>query len=194
MSIRRFIAAAAVSLCLSPFAQAQGLAGSSVTGAIYCCDAPNEANRATNFVTATIGSGVEFPDGAFTSLVPGLEPVAATVDFGAYTVDLHYLATAPAAGGTFDGYVFTFSGAPTITSVTLDPASTLTPTSFSFTGNSILINNADLALTPQSRVLLNVAVVPEPAAVALMIAGLGVLMVTGRRRRQRVAQAGVVRR
>jgi hypothetical protein len=186
MSIRRLIAATAVSLCLVPFAQAQGLTGSSVTGAIYCCDAPNEANRATNFVTATIGSGVEFPDGAFTSLVPGLEPVPATVDFGAYTVDLHYLATAPAEPGTYDGYVFTFSGAPTITSVTLDPGSTLTPTSLSFTGNSILINNADLALTPQSRVLLNVAVVPEPAAVALMMAGLGVLVVAGRRRTQRV--------
>jgi hypothetical protein len=186
MSIRRFVAGAAVSLCLAPLAQAQGLTGSSVTGAIYCCEAPTEEYRATNLVTATIGPGVEFPDGAFTSLIPGLEPVAATVDFGPNTVDLHYLASAPAAGGTFDGYVFTFSGAPTITSVTLDPASTLTPASFSFTGNSILINNADLALTPQSRVLLNVAVVPEPAAVAMMLAGLGVLAVLGQRRRQRV--------
>jgi hypothetical protein len=190
MSIRRFIAAAAVSLCLAPIAQAQGLTGSSVTGAIYCCDAPNEANRATNFVTATIGSGVEFPEGAFTSLVPGLEPVPSTVDFGANTLDLHYLASAPAEPGTFDGFIFTFTGAPTITAVTLDPASTLTPTSFSFTGNSIQINNADLALTPQSRVLLNVTVVPEPAAVALMMAGLGVLMVAGRRRRRVTGRVG----
>jgi hypothetical protein len=186
MSIRRFIAGAAVSLCLAPLVQAQGLTGSSVTGAIYCCDAPSEAYRATNLVTATVGSGVEFPNGAFTSLVQGLEPVPATVDFGANTVDLHYLASAPAEPGVFDGYVFTLAGAPTITSVTLDPASTLTPTSLSFTGNSILINNADLALTPQSRVLLNVAVVPEPAAVALMMAGLGMLAVLGQRRRQRV--------
>jgi hypothetical protein len=189
MSIRRLVAAAAVTLCLTPFAQVQaqeqGLTGSQVTGAIYCCDAPDEANRATNFVTKTIGSGVEFPDGSFTSLIPGLEPIAATIDFGANTVDLHYLASAPAAGGTFDGYVFTFEGAPTITAVTLDPASTLTPASLSFTGNSILINNADLALTPQSRVLLNVAVVPEQATVAMMMGGLGVLVVLGQRRRQR---------
>jgi hypothetical protein len=191
MSITRLAAAAAVVLCLCPFGKAQaqagtGLTGSSVTGAIYCCDAPNEANRATNLVTATVGTGVEFPNGAFTSLVPGLEPVPATVDFGAYTIDLRYLASAPAAGGTFDGYVFTFEGAPTITAVSLDPASTLTPASVSFTGNSVLINNADLALTPQSRVLLNVSVVPEPASVALMMAGMGMLAMLGQRRRQRV--------
>jgi MYXO-CTERM domain-containing protein len=129
-----------------------------------------------------VGAGVEFPNGVFTSITPGLMPVAATVDIGAYTLDLHYLASAPAAPGTFDGYVFTFQGAPTITDVTLDSASTLTPRDVSFTANSISINNADLALTPDSRVLLNVSVVPEPAPAGLLAAGLGLLAMWGRRR------------
>jgi hypothetical protein len=187
MSIKRLAAAAAASLCLLPFAQAQDLTGSSVTGAIYCCDAPNEANRATNLVTATVGPGVEFPNGVFSSLTPGLSPVAATVDIGATTIDLQYLASAPAAPGVFDGYVFTFEGAPTITGVTLDPSSTLTPASISYTGNTVLINNADLALTPQSRVLVNVSLVPEPATAGLLAAGLGLMAVMGMRRRQRVS-------
>jgi MYXO-CTERM domain-containing protein len=129
-----------------------------------------------------VGSGVEFPNGVFTSITPGLMPVPANVDIGAYTLDLHYLASAPAAPGTFDGYVFTFEGAPTITDVTLDPTSTLTPRDVSFTGNSISINNADLALTPDSRVLLNVSVVPEPASEGLLVVGLGLLAMWGRRR------------
>jgi hypothetical protein len=98
---------------------------------------------------------------------------------------LQYLASAPAAPGVFDGYVFTFEGAPTITGVTLDPSSTLTPASISYTGNTVLINNADLALTPQSRVLLSVSLVPEPATAGLLAAGLGLLALMGMRRRQR---------
>jgi hypothetical protein len=186
MSIKPLAAAAAVLLCLSPLAQGQDLTGSSVTGAIYCCDAPNEANRATNLVTATVGPAVEFPDGVFTSLTPGLSPVAATVNIGATTIDLQYLASAPAAPGVFDGYVFTFEGAPTISGVTLDPMSTLTPASISYTGNTVLINNADLVLTPQSRVLVNVSLVPEPATAAMLVAGMGMLALVGVRRRQRV--------
>jgi hypothetical protein len=183
MRIRPIAIAAAASLCLAPLAQAQGLTGSTVTGAIYCCDAPIEADRATNLVTATVGPGVEFPNGVFMSVQPGLTPVAATVDIGASTIDLHYLASAPAAPGAFDGYVFTFQGAPNILSVTTDPASTLTPAAVTFGPNTVTINNADLALTPQSRVLLNVSTVPEPEQGALLLAGLGAvaLFVGGRK-------------
>lgn len=186
MSIAKAVAAAGAVLCLTSVAHAQSLTGSQVTGAIYCCEAPTEEFRATNLVTATVGSGVEFPNGVFTSVVPGLAPVAANLDIGANTIDLHYLESAPAAPGVFDGYVLTFANAPEITSVTLDPSSTLTPTSISFTGNSVLINNADLALTPESRVLLNVAVVPEPQEAAMMLGGLAALGMLVRRRQRRL--------
>jgi hypothetical protein len=184
MPLRQIAAAAAVSLCLAPLAQAQALQGT-VTGAIYCCNAPIEADRATNLVTATIGPGVEFPNGVFTSIQPGLSPVPATIDIGGTTLDLHYLATAPAAPGAFDGYVFTFQGSPAIVSVTTDPASTLMPAAVTFTPNSIVINNAGLALTPESRLLLNVSTVPEPEKVGLLLAGLAAmtLFVRGRKRR-----------
>jgi hypothetical protein len=185
MSFKTIAAAAAVSLCVVPLANAQGLTGSTVTGALYCCNAPTEENRATNFVTATVGSQVEFPNGAFTSMTPGLSPVPATLDIGANTIDLHYLASAPAAPGMFDGYVLSFAGAPSITSVTADPSSTLTPASLSFTASTVLINNAGLALTPQSRLLLNVTAVPEPAQVTLTLAGLAAVTWFARRRRQR---------
>ncbi|TFW28945.1 hypothetical protein [Massilia horti] len=185
MSIAKAVVVAGAVLGLTNVAHAQSLIGSQVTGAIYCCEAPTEQFRATNFVTATVGNQVEFPNGVFSSIVPGLAPVPADLDIGANTIDLHYLASAPAAPGVFDGYVLTFQNAPEILSVKLDSSSTLTPTSISFTGNSVLINNADLALTPQSRVLLNVAVVPEPQEVAMMLGGLVALGMLARGRQQR---------
>lgn len=186
MSIKTLMlaAAAAGAVCAVPAAHAQSLTGSQVTAAIYCCDAPNEANRATNLVTKTVGASVEFPDGTFTSIIPGLSPVAANLDVGANTIDLQYLASAPAAPGTFDGYILSFAGAPSITSVTVDPSSTLTPTSISFDASTVFINNADLALTPQSHLLLNVAVVPEPAQAALMLGGLAAVGLLARRRQR----------
>jgi hypothetical protein len=187
MSIKILMAAAAAALFMSPAAHAQSLTGSQVTGAIYCCEAPNEANRATNQVTATVGADVEFPNGVFTSLIPGLAPVAATVDIGANTLDLQYLESAPSAPGTFDGYVFSFTGAPALLSVTVDPSSTLTPTSVTFDASTIFINNAGLALTPQSHLLLNVSAVPEPANAAMLMGGLAAVGMLARRRRQRPA-------
>jgi hypothetical protein len=170
-------------LCWAGQADAH-LTGSTVTGAIYCCTAPTEQYRATNLVTATVGPDVEFPNGVFSSLVAGLAPVPATLDIGATTVDLQYLATAPAAPGGFDGYVLTFTNAPAITNVTVDPSSTLVPVGLSFGTNTILINNADRALTPDSHLRLNVSLVPEPEQAVLMLGGLLGLGLFARRRGQ----------
>lgn len=188
MSIKTVMAAAAVALGTVPLAHAQSLTGSQVSGAIYCCTAPTEAYRATNLVTDTVGSQVEFPDGVFTSLVPGLRPVSANLDIGANTIDLQYLESAPASSGQFDGYVLSFQNAPAIANVSVDPSSTFTPTSLSFNANTVFINDAALALTPQSHLLLNVTAVPEPVGLAMMLGGLGVLGLLARGRKQRAAQ------
>ena len=51
-----------------------------------------------------------------------------------------------AAGGSFNGYVYTFSGAPAITNVTVDQLTSpaLAPTSMTFTSNSISVNVSGL--------------------------------------------------
>lgn len=184
MSIRKI--AAAVAMSLGSVAAAQGLTGSTVTGAIYCCNQPTETNRVTNLVTATVGTGIEFPNGVFMSTAAGLAPVPATVDFGANTLTLQYLEAAPAAPGNFDGYVFSFTGAPSITDVTTDPSSTLMPTGVTFSQDRIELNVAGRALTPESRLVLNISAVPEPGRLGLLLAGLGAVAVFVRRRQQPV--------
>jgi hypothetical protein len=167
-------AAAAAALCMALPAQGQSLIGSQVTGAGYCCTAPDESYRVTNLLTATVGPGIEFPAGSFESTGGQLETVLADIDVGATTLEIDYTASATAAPGTFNGFVFTFAGAPVITGVSADPTSTYSPV-LSFNGNTIFVNEAGLDLTPASRVLINVSAVPEPAAFAMLFGGLGLV-------------------
>lgn len=174
MSNNIVIAAAAAALCIAVPAQGQSLIGSQVTGAGYCCTAPNESDRVTNLLTATVGPAVEFPSGSFESTSGELETVLADIDVGASTLEINYTASATAAPGAFNGFVFTFAGAPVITGVSADPTSTYSP-ELSFNGNTIFVNEAGLELTPASRVLINVSAVPEPTAFALLLGGLGLV-------------------
>src|SRR5437764_9360770 len=115
-------AAALAAAALAPAAHAQNLAGSQVTVAGYCCAAATPANQATNAVTATVGAGTEFPQGSLTSLTSGLSAVPVAIDVGSNYIELNYTAGAVINPGGFNGYIFTFANAPTITGVSLDPA------------------------------------------------------------------------
>jgi hypothetical protein len=175
-------AASAAALCIALPVQAQSLLGSQVTGAGYCCTSPNETDRVTNLLTATVGPGVEFPFGSLLSTSNQVDPVPASIDVGATTLQISYTAVATALPGGFNGYVFSFVGAPAITGVSADPTSTYSPV-LSFNANTIFVNEAGLELTPSSRVLINISAVPEPAAYGLLLGGLGFVGLAGWRRR-----------
>jgi hypothetical protein len=140
---------------------AAGLFGSQSTAAVYCCSAPIEAQRISTISTAVVGSSVEFPLGSLASngtFAGGVIPLS--IDVGENSLALNYTSTTFAASGAFNGYRFSFAGAPVITGLTLNPLSNVTPTSFSFTPDSILVNVANLSFTSSSRLLFDVATVP----------------------------------
>lgn len=188
MNMRTLFAAASAALacCSMTGAQAQDLTGSTVSLAAYCCTGPTEADRVTNLVSATVGPGIEFPEGSLSSEDPTFEPIPVVIDVGASTIDIAYAAAGVAAPGGFNGFAFSFTGAPAIAGVSLDPASTIAPV-VSFEGNTIFVNEAGLTLTPTSRALINVTPVPEPEIYAMMLGGLGLVSALASRRRRKPA-------
>ena len=88
-----------------------------------------------------------------------------------------------AATGTFNGVIYTFSGAPNIIDVTVDPNTTpsVVPTSISFTSNSIAVNDSGLVTSVGAKQILDITTstspvspvtTPEPSTLALLGAGL----------------------
>lgn len=186
--LNRFAIASVAAACsLATASHAQGLTGSQVTGAIYCCQAPTEEYRGTNFVTAAVGPDIEFPDGAFTLTGPSqISVIPVEIDIGASTIDIRFTRGDVAASGAFNGYVFDFTDAPEIASVSLDALSTVTPANLSWDANTVFVSVAALSLPLDSHILLNVSPVPEPKTYALLLGGVALLGL-GKRLRQRAS-------
>jgi len=175
---------------LSPTPARADLLGSEVTGVLLFPDI-------TTFDRGPIGpvpvtSGVEFPVGTL-STVGSLDISGSQIIWTATESLMYGLGTTSLSGaGAFDGLDLFFSGAPTITNVTLDPASTISLVPFSstfpdisstsgiaFTGNNILINGAGDVVTAGQQFILDVQTVPDPASIVLLgtaLLGAGVFL------------------
>lgn len=160
---------ALVLLAALPGAAFAGLNGSSV---IIDTRYPNLATTIDTVGPTTVTVGFEFPSflgGAWSSNIDdtqiALTQLAPVNNFG------------PAS---FNGFVYSFGGATTITGVTVDGASTLNPTSVTWTGSSVLVNYSGAGnITANKTTLLNLTFVPEPTSAA----GLALLATIARRRR-----------
>jgi hypothetical protein len=94
-------------------------------------------------------------------------------------------------GGGFNGFEFDFAGAPPITSVTVDPATTLGPSTANFPsgfqviGNTVWMDLSGLSATAGQETILDITTspVPLPASAWLMLSGLVGLGVMARMRR-----------
>jgi hypothetical protein len=182
--------AVAALICAAPPAKAD-LMGATVSIAGYCCTAPVPADLFTNTPTGTVP--VSFPVGSFVS-VTSLAIIQSSFDVTADQVIQTSAASLRAAGGSFNGVVYTFSGAPDITDVTIDPLTTpsVVPTSLSFTSDSIFVNDAGLVTTVGAMQILDITTsigpppvsTPEPSTLALLAGGLaGLVVFCGRRAR-----------
>jgi hypothetical protein len=177
------IAVALAFAVFSPSIVRADLLGSEVTAVLFYpnettfCNIPGYCSGPIGPVAVT--SGVEFPAGSLA--FDGSLDVSGSQIIWTATLPETYTASA------FNGFSLMFTGAPTITDVTVDPASTIPLVPFSgfpvssssglsFNADNVLFNLAGDSVTAGQQLILDVqagpSAVPEPASVVLLGTGL----------------------
>lgn len=168
MSRRFLVCLILVGVTLSAVpAFSSSLTGSQVTGTLFF---PNLSTVFSGPLTAIVGPTVEFPAG--TLAFDGSLDITDSQIIWTATLNENY------GAGAFNGFELVFSGAPTITGVSLDSGTTLTPVSFStMGGNVVLLNLEGLTAVAGQKTILDVttsspSTTPEPTAIVLLATGL----------------------
>jgi hypothetical protein len=178
MRSRTFVLLAAfAALSVTLPAYADGLIGSQVT---FTLNDPSPYAAISVPLTATVGPGVEFPTGSVVSNSSTYTVYNPNIDVSAESILISYTVSGMFNGASFNGFSFDFAGAPTITGVSLDPASTLAASEvlLGFSGDRIEVNLQGDSVTPSTNILLDVttpatvAPTPEPRSFVLLATGL----------------------
>ena|SRR5580658_5397928 len=176
---------------LSTVALAPPVFGSSVS---VTGDYPSITSPITNSLMGTVPA--TFTSTEFT-VEPGFFLFGVTIDVNANSIELLYNGspggTALGGSGVFTGYVFDFTGAPTITGASLDTTlSTFTAAQIPVAvigGDEITVNGAGQTFGAGSEIYIDVTTattspVPEPSSLVLVLLGSGLLGVAGFVRRR----------
>jgi PEP-CTERM motif len=173
----------------SPTIARADLLGSEVTAVLFFpnettfCNTPGICSSPIGPVPVTSGVPPEFPAGTLS--FNGSLAVSGSQIIWTATSPATY--ASPSGAAAFNGFALTFTGAPTITGVTLNSASTISPvpfigppisssSGFSFNGENVLFNLAGDTVTAGQQLILDVQTnsspVPEPTSVVLLGTGL----------------------
>ena len=152
----------------APALGATDFTGSSVTVSLLY---PDISTTYAGPVSAVVGPGVEFGQGAFA-------PARGSLDIGANTLTYSANVGGQYSQAGFNGFRVNFSQA--ISSVSFLGGKT--PTGFSFSGNSVFLNVAGLNYGASDFTSLSITAVPEPTMWGLMVAGFGLVGMAARRR------------
>ena len=155
-------------------ATAASLYGSTVAAAWYCCTAPTEPYRQTEFTSAIAGDLIEYSETAFYWFGQGYVSWNGTMDIQERSILIQ--STKNSAGSppdSFGGMVLTFTNAPTILSVSTNFSSNILPIWVTSTDGTVTINLSNITRTTGSFLLLDItlAPVPELSSAALLLIG-----------------------
>jgi hypothetical protein len=167
----------------SPTIARADLVGSEVTAVLFfpnettfCVLGPPDCSPVPiGPIPVTSGVPPEFPAG--TLVFDGSLAISGSQIIWTATLPENY--ATPVGPGAFNGFALAFTGAPTITDVTLDPASTILPvpfigppvsssSGFSFNADNVMFNLAGDSVKADQQLILDVQTVPEPASVVLL--------------------------
>ncbi|SRR5579871_292676 len=182
----------AFGLILPTIARAD-LLGSEVTAVLFFpnettfCNMPGLCSGPIGPVPVTSGTPPEFPAGTTAGFLAfdGSLAVSGSQIIWTATLTATYGTGASSPGASaFNGFALFFTGAPAITDVTVDPASTILPVPFpsghpaasssgiSFNADNVLFNLAGDSVTAGQQLILDVqagpSTVPEPASAVLL--------------------------
>jgi len=153
---------------------ASSLFGSSVTGTLFFPDLSTVLDVSTP-VTTTVGAGVEFPAGTLIGNTPfTIDITSDQLIYRPLETVTYATETAPpdSQPASFNGFVFSFVGAPIILGVSLDALSNFEPVSLTSTANSVTFDLKGVSVTRDSELAIDFALAP-PAGVPGPIAGAG---------------------
>ncbi len=193
MPLKSALMGIAVTLAFSVFSPTiarADLVGSEVTAVLFYpdetafCNIPGLCSGPLGPVPVTSGVPPEFPAGTL-AYDGSLAVSGSQIIWTAALPETYGTGAASPGAGAFNGFDLYFTGAPTITDVTLDPASTIPLVPFtgppassssglSFNGDNVLFNLAGDSVTAGQQVILDVqtSAVPEPASVVFFVTGL----------------------
>lgn len=183
MHINLGIFCSVVMLFAAASAHAVGFDGANVNFGVYM---PTSTSPISQQVDTVVGPGIELHNISNLAL-PGARVADADVDFSATQISVAYLEDIISVGGSFNGYVMNYSGAevPAITGVSLNSSTNIDSNliALSYDSDSVFISLARTPLTPDSLLVVDVALVPEPETYAMLLAGLGLIGFLSRRRK-----------
>ena len=174
---------AAASLALNPGAQA-GLTGDTISWQYYAYGGPYLGAGSPGFFTPGVSSDAFEDASAHYFTIRGNDTQIILDEFGGVSPWSPSEVSLDEAGlFVRNGFVLGSFDAP-IANVWVDPTSSMVgfdSSRVTFTAAAIAVDWAEVGFAPQSQLVLNVTLVPEPAAWVLMAAGLAGIGVMRRR-------------